>query len=129
MNDDRHADPQPAIQSELTITTTTGSGETRLVAVGYLDFASAEAFHAAVLQAFDAGARAVTADVAGIAFSDSSGLAALIRAHKTAARLGRRFGIADPGDRLTRIFAMTALDQVLHIIRTPPTGRAGAADG
>ncbi|MEV0569239.1 STAS domain-containing protein [Dactylosporangium sp. NPDC050588] len=45
----------------------------RLVAVGHLDYAAADGFHAAVLEAFDAGARAVTVDVAGIEFSDSSG--------------------------------------------------------
>ncbi|MEV4135027.1 STAS domain-containing protein [Dactylosporangium sp. NPDC049742] len=127
-NDDRHTNPQPANQSGLTITNCGGAaGEVRLVAVGHLDYAAADDFYAAVLEAFDAGARAVTVDVAGIEFSDSSGLAAVIRAHKTAARLGCGFSIADPDDRLTHIFAITALNQVLHVIRTPAPGNPGAA--
>ncbi|MFI5914068.1 STAS domain-containing protein [Dactylosporangium sp. NPDC051541] len=101
--------------SGLTITAAAGPGGVVLVASGALDYHSSEHFAAAVNQAFAGGAAELVADLSGLAYCDSSGVAALVRAHKQALREGRRFVVRNPDTTLSRVLALTGLDSVLTI--------------
>ncbi|MEV6932709.1 STAS domain-containing protein [Dactylosporangium sp. NPDC051485] len=114
-------EPPPPSRAGLRITASDDpAGGVLLIAIGALDYSSANGLVVAVQRAFDAGAQGVTADLAGIGFSDSSGLAALIRAHKSALHGGRRFTVRNPDHNLSRIFALTGLHTVLDITHLPP---------
>ncbi|WP_426513887.1 STAS domain-containing protein [Dactylosporangium sp. McL0621] len=105
-------------QGEATLTIATAAvadGVVVLTVTGALDYHTAGRFGAAVQQAFEAGAATVTADVSAVGFTDSSGLAALIRAHKAAHLAGRRFALRGPDHNLRRILTVTGLDTVLDI--------------
>ncbi|MEU7874463.1 STAS domain-containing protein [Dactylosporangium sp. NPDC049140] len=101
--------------SGLKITSGTGPDGVVLVVSGALDYTSVESFAAEAARAFDGGAERVTADLSALAYCDSSGVAALVRAHKQAVREGRRFVVRSPNTTLSRVFALTGLDAVLTI--------------
>nr|BFE57891.1 hypothetical protein GCM10020063_024170 [Dactylosporangium thailandense] len=104
--------------SQATLTVTAGAdaaGGVLLTVAGALDYHTAARFGAAVQRAYDEGAPAVTADLSRVGFTDSSGLASLIRAHKAAHLAGRRFSLRGPDHNLRRILAVTGLDTVLNI--------------
>ncbi|WP_433061462.1 STAS domain-containing protein [Dactylosporangium sp. CS-033363] len=101
--------------SGLHITTGAGPEGVVLEVSGALDYTSSERFGAAVSEAYSDGAAVVTADLGGLGYCDSSGVASLVRAHKLAAREGRRFVVRAPDTTLARVFALTGLDAVLEI--------------
>jgi anti-sigma B factor antagonist len=101
--------------SGLTITAATGPGGVVLVVSGGLDYHSSEQFGAAVTRAFADGAAELVADLSALAYCDSSGVAALVRAHKQAVRESRRFVVHNPDTTLSRVFALTGLDAVLTV--------------
>jgi anti-anti-sigma factor len=51
--------------------------------------------------------------MSGVTFIDSSGLGALLRAHRLAQARGITFVIQDPSERVRRLLALTALDATL----------------
>jgi anti-sigma B factor antagonist len=55
---------------------------TRVVCAGELDMATAPTFYEAILQAHEKHPGDVTADLAGVTFMDSRGVAALVMAHR-----------------------------------------------
>ena len=58
--------------------------------------------------------RSVALDLSDVSFVDSSGLSAMIAAHKHVTASGGRFAVvAPPGSPLTRLMALAGLDQVL----------------
>ncbi|WP_433087672.1 STAS domain-containing protein [Dactylosporangium sp. CA-052675] len=109
MNGDRRSG------SGLTITAGTGPDGVVLSVAGALDYTSIERFGEAVTGAFESGTDTLTADLSGLAYCDSSGVAALVRAHKHAVREGRRFVVRAPNTTLSRVFALTGLDAILTI--------------
>jgi len=113
MSEGRQTDPR----AELTIDVTAGpaAGEVVVTAVGGLEYEAVGAFVDAVHDAFDGGAAVVVADVSGVDYCDSSGLAALVRCNKTAQRSGRRFVVRNPDPILSRMLVITCLDSVLEV--------------
>jgi anti-sigma B factor antagonist len=110
-----NTDPRPG--SGLTITAGTGPGGVVLALSGALDYHSSARFSAAVEREFDTGAASLTADLAEVGYCDSSGVAALVRAHKAAVAAGRRFTVRNPDPTLERVFTLTGLEAVLTIER------------
>ena len=82
---------------------------------GELDFASVPQFDAAVRVLMSAPRTKVVVNLSAVTFIDSSGLGALLRAH----RIGRDHGIAfvlqNPSDRVRSLLALTALDATLRV--------------
>ena len=116
MGSDQHSDPpQPGVGSGLTITTGEEPGAVVLVVSGALDYHSSERFAAAVTQAFATGTARIVADLGRLSYCDSSGVAAMVRAHKLAAGDGRLFVVRHPNTTLARVFALTGLDAILAI--------------
>jgi anti-sigma B factor antagonist len=103
--------------SGLTITAGTGPHGVVLALEGALDYHSAARFSAAVQRELETGAVSLTADLTEVGYCDSSGVAALVRAHKAAVAAGRRFAVRSPDPTLDRVFVLTGLDSVLTIER------------
>jgi anti-sigma B factor antagonist len=118
----QHPDPPPsAARPGLTVATAAEpGGAVRVIAAGSLDYDTVPAFNATVQDAFAAGAPALSIDLTGIRYCDSSGLAALVRAHKTARQAGCSFVIYSTHPGLNRMFVITGLDTVLPIDTTAP---------
>lgn len=57
----------------------------------------------------------VTVDMSGVAFMDSSGLRALIDAHRRAEQSLRRLIVADPSRIVLRLIDLSGLRDVLHV--------------
>jgi anti-sigma B factor antagonist len=99
---------------ELEIVASTEGGVTIISPRGELDMATSPAFREAIVTAF-AGARYVVADLADLAFLDSSGLAVLAVAHKRAAECGARFEIANPREQARNLMELTGVDNVVPV--------------
>ncbi|MEA2152505.1 MAG: hypothetical protein QOI18_738 [Solirubrobacteraceae bacterium] len=76
---------------------------------GELDIASAPDLQAAIVRVCESSVHAVTLDLSGLTFLDSSGLAAIISAGKRCAKLAYEFRVI-PGPRaVQRVFELTGL--------------------
>ena len=73
---------------------------------GELDIASAPELSAAIARAFDAGARAVVLNMAGVGFLDSTGVRMLLEAGSLA---GRELVLMAPSPAVIRVLDLTCL--------------------
>lgn len=78
-----------------------------------IDITNAEALRSALLKAAANGYGALVVDMTGTRFCDSSGLHALIAAHKRAEAEGREVLLVIPGTAVLRVFALTGMDRVI----------------
>jgi len=77
-----------------------------------IDITNAEALRAALLQAAN-GHGTLVVDMTRTQFCDSSGLHALIAAHKRAEAEGREVLLVIPSSTVLRVFALTGMDRVI----------------
>jgi len=84
---------------------------------GELDVSSSPALREELTQLIDGGARRIALDMTRVAYMDSSGLAALVTAHRA---LGARGDLALVGCRPTveRVLRFTQFDRVVPVFRT-----------
>jgi anti-anti-sigma factor len=80
---------------------------------GELDYSTAQRFVACILEALDTKPRSITVDLHGVTFSDSSGVAALLRARDLAFVHQVAFRIQDPSPGLRRRLELTATKDLL----------------
>jgi anti-anti-sigma factor len=78
-----------------------------------IDITNAEALRSALLKAAANGNRTLVVDMTRTRFCDSSGLHALIAAHKRAEAEGRELLLVIPGTAVLRVFTLTAMDRVI----------------
>jgi anti-sigma B factor antagonist len=87
---------------------------------GDIDLNTAPQLKAALVQALASGPRRLVVDLRQVAALDSSGLAALVAAHRRLAQTGGTLDIV-VGDRGTALkFKVTGLDQLMRIWSAPP---------
>lgn len=94
-----------------------GPAEVHLRVSGDIDLASAPSLLDSVLcagLAYDAGHRVVV-DLAGVRFIDSSGLAALVEAHRWLGQQEQALVISSPPERVVHLLELTGLDQILRV--------------
>lgn len=96
-------------------TTTTQNGMVVVAVRGDLDVASADSFQAALAAALEAGDVRVVVDLAELAFIDSSGLGALIRALKRARERGGGVRVENVSPTVRRVFEITGLVEVFDV--------------
>ena len=96
------------------LTTSEHDGLTVAVLRGELDVTDAAGV-AAELCVVASGGRVVIADLAGLTYIDSSGLAALAHVHRHARRGGGDLLLAAPQPRVLRILAITRLTDVFSV--------------
>lgn len=85
----------------------------RLVLRGELDMDTADAVEQAVTQLLSGSPEVLVVDFAGVAFCDSSGIGALIRAHRTAAEQGCRLELQRVDPDVRRVFDLVGLSDRL----------------
>src|SRR5579862_7277773 len=57
----------------------------------------------------------IAVDLAGLRFTDSTGIAALLRGHLRAVKRGRSFVLRSPTDRVAKVLEIMGLDRVFAI--------------
>jgi anti-sigma B factor antagonist len=78
-----------------------------------IDITNAEALRSALLTATAGGPGTLVVDMTQTQFCDSSGLHALIAAHKRAEAEGREVLLVIPSTTVLRVFALTAMDRMI----------------
>ena len=78
-----------------------------------IDITNAEALRSALLTAAAGGHGTLVVDMTRTRFCDSSGLHALIAAHKRAGAAGREVLLVIPSTTVLRVFALTGMDRVI----------------
>lgn len=86
-----------------------------LTLVGELDAATAPTLDLAVTKV-GPGYQVILLDLTGLSFCDSSGLAALVRAHRHLEAEGRHLALTAVPERIRTLMAITGLDQVIDIV-------------
>jgi anti-sigma B factor antagonist len=97
-----------------------------------IDITNAAVLRAALLAAAANGHQAFVVDMTRTRFCDSSGVHALVAAHRRAEAEHRRMLLAGPGAAVLRVFSITGLDRVLPIFASLDEALAhiaAAADG
>jgi anti-sigma B factor antagonist len=93
-------------------------GDVAVVSVsGDVDIATADELRDALLLAGSDGASGVRVDLTDVEFMDSTGLNALVIAHKTIGQDGRRLVIVCPDGAAWRALEISGLHEVLHVQR------------
>ncbi|MFJ1936886.1 STAS domain-containing protein [Kitasatospora sp. NPDC088160] len=103
-----------------------GAPHTRFVeAAGELDMDGAPVLRRALRAALAVRGRqeVVVVDLARVAFCDSAGLDALLRARAEAGRRGVLLVLARPGAAVARMLEITGTDRVLHVLSGWRPGR------
>ncbi len=86
-----------------------------LVLRGELDFASAPDLRGVIGRACHGEGSNLVIDLTGLAFIDSSGIAALVHAYKLTAASGGSLVLRSPGSRLLRQLEITGLGSLFTI--------------
>ena len=84
-----------------------------------IDITNAEALRAALLQAAN-GHGTLVVDMTRTQFCDSSGLHALIAAHKRAEAEGREVLLVIPSPTVLRVFVLTGMDRMIPNVTSLP---------
>jgi anti-sigma B factor antagonist len=117
-------EPQPLY---LQLTTRYINGHQVIAVTGEIDICTTTAMHVYLLDADTTcrnGDRDLVVDLSAVTFMDASGLAVLLRADRRSRQAGGRLRLAAPTARITRLLAITNLDQ--HFDLYPTTEAATA---
>lgn len=90
-----------------------------------LDAAAAPSFKGSVIDALAVGRQRLVVDLSAIEMVDSSGLGALINAHKSVGS-GGRLVVCGASPKVLALFKLTRLDKVFTLSATLPEARAAA---
>jgi anti-anti-sigma factor len=88
-------------------------GAATIVVVGEFDMTGTARFWASVSEALATHPPSITVEARGLTFIDSSGLAALLRAHEAADEAGVAFGIREPSPPLRRVAELHGVEDLL----------------
>jgi anti-sigma B factor antagonist len=105
-----------------------GPGLALLTAAGEVDTLTAPRLEAAMDEFLDTGEPGLVADLTGITFLASSGLAVLIRAAHRAAADGRRLRLVTQGRPVLRPLQITATDELFDLHTDLDAALAAARD-
>jgi anti-sigma B factor antagonist len=106
-------DVEPSQAELLRVDARYEGAEAIITVAGELEYSTAERFVACILEVLDTKPRSVTVDLHRVTFSDSSGLAALLRARDLAFVDQVAFRIKDPSPQLRRRLELTATKDLL----------------
>ena len=87
----------------------------RLLVAGELDIATVDEFREQLESLVDHARSPVFVDLSGVAFIDSSNIAALLAAHFRAQEVEAELVVVDPSPACRRVFGILELENVLHI--------------
>ncbi|MFC6081900.1 STAS domain-containing protein [Sphaerisporangium aureirubrum] len=96
-----------------------------LTVCGALDHNTGAVFQRHIDAIFDGEApAALVADVSGVDFCDSSGLAAFLALHRRLAAMGGQLSLVGVGGRVARLLEITKLDRLFRLYPTLDEARA-----
>jgi anti-anti-sigma factor len=104
-------------------------GRRTLALVGELDLASVEVLRGAVERMRSNSTSAITLDLRGLTFIDSTGLAAIVHASKLCETNGYDFTLIRGADSTQRLFELTGLIDVLPFREGADGDDAATSDG
>lgn len=84
--------------------------------IGDVDLSSREAFDEAVLPLCAEAGQVVTVDLRDVTFMDSTGLNALITAHRLAEQHGSQISVCDLPPHVLKLFEVTGVGELLNVI-------------
>jgi anti-sigma B factor antagonist len=106
-------DVEPSQAELLRIEARYDGAEAIITAEGELDRSTAPRFLASIREAVDTQPRSINVDGHALTFTDSSGLAALLRARGEAREVGVAFRISSPSPELRRLVELTGTEEYL----------------
>ena len=89
--------------------------ETVLRLAGDIDINSAPEITAQLTRLQADGRRAIVVDLSGVNFLDSSGLGALVTAHRAQVEAGGTLKLAAPRAHVSKVFRITRLSEVIPV--------------
>ncbi|MEV4139917.1 STAS domain-containing protein [Dactylosporangium sp. NPDC049742] len=104
---------------QLSVTSTPGS-PTVVAVTGELDVATSAELRQYLHARLDDGVTALTVDLTGVAFLDSTALSVFVGVYKRLHEAGSGLTLVAPHERLLRVFRLTALDRVFTIVDALP---------
>ena len=110
----------------LSVTVSTSGSLPVVAARGEVDVTSVAVLEEALDAQFEAGTRSVVVDFLGVTFLDSTGLSALVRAHRRCAASGGRLALVMADPQLLRLLAVTGLDRLIPAFATVDAALADA---
>lgn len=108
--------PHDAV-TPLSVVTQRDQDQILLTATGEIDMATAGAFEEAILTALDQAPTRIVVDLSGVRFMDSSGIAALVNAHRRSARKSSTLSVVNCQRNVRQVMEIT---EVYHILTGPP---------
>jgi anti-sigma B factor antagonist len=113
---------------EVTVEKANAAADAWLISLdGELDHDSAPRFAWALDSATPPAGQGIVLDLSRLGFLDSSGLAAILELYRRMDRAGAGFAIVSSRPQITRIFAVTAIDQVVSVRQTQQRAFAALA--
>jgi anti-anti-sigma factor len=94
----------------------------RVILIGELDLAGADALQQAIDELRDANVSRIVVDLERLEFMDSTGLRTLIQAHVRSEEEGRELWLVPGGESVQRVFELTRTDEVLRFERPAGEG-------
>ena len=107
------------MNSEFSVEERREGGASILTIAGELDLRTSPELEERLGRAFTAGAELVILDLRQIEFMDSSGLRAVLGAHRQAHEAGRRFALVRGADQVERVLTLTGVHGLLTIVDAP----------
>ena len=111
----------------LAVERTSDGGVELLFVEGELDIATAPRLISVLNRAVQEALRSLVVDLSEVDFMDSTGLALLINAHRRLTRRSKGFAVVCPPGPLRRVFEITDMVEMLHVVPDRATAWAVAA--
>ena len=86
---------------------------------GELDLATSPVLEQEIERVGDADVDLLIVDLRDLRFMDSTGLHALVKAHKQAHDAGRRFAVVQGGAQIERLLDLTGVGELLNVAQSP----------
>ena len=86
---------------------------------GELDLATSPTLEREIERVRDADVDLLIVDLRDLRFMDSTGLHALVKAHKQAHEAGRRFAVVQGGAQIERLLDLTGVGDLLNVAQSP----------
>ena len=89
---------------------------------GRIDASSARELIASLEDAMSAQSPQVILDMSGVEFMNSAGVREIVRLHEEVKQRGGRLQIANPSDRVRRIFSIVGLNNLFNLVEDAAIG-------
>lgn len=108
-----------AVSSDFSVVERNHGDAVVLAVKGELDLRTSPQLEQKLDGALAAGAELVILDLREIEFMDSTGLRALIIAHRRAQETGKRFALVRGAEQVERVLSLTGISELLTVVDAP----------